>query len=172
MGCEVLGMPCGMQFPSGGGGISGCTYGSGSCGGMIYGLTTDPNTGLTIGSYPGETACFGHPGEGCTSEFWNGSEWEVGVPISSDAARVLGDAGRTSQVGLNYSIAVTAPNFFAAGAGGAVEAYEAANSAINLYLSNPEVMADVQQGIGAIMGMIFDGEYRRSHGCWGSPVCN
>jgi RHS repeat-associated protein len=39
MGCESLGMPCGMQFP-GGGGIdpSGCTYGGGSCGGMIYGL--------------------------------------------------------------------------------------------------------------------------------------
>jgi RHS repeat-associated protein len=36
-GCESLGMPCGMQFPSRGGGLSGCTYGSGSCGGMIYG---------------------------------------------------------------------------------------------------------------------------------------
>jgi len=44
MGCEVLGMPCGMQFPSGGGGIdpSGCTYGGGNCGGMIYGF--DDNT--------------------------------------------------------------------------------------------------------------------------------
>jgi hypothetical protein len=43
MGCEALGMPCGMQFPSGGGGIdpSGCTYGGGNCGGMIYGFGDD-----------------------------------------------------------------------------------------------------------------------------------
>jgi RHS repeat-associated protein len=36
-GCESNGIPCGMQFPVGGG-LSGCTYGSGSCGGMIYGF--------------------------------------------------------------------------------------------------------------------------------------
>jgi RHS repeat-associated protein len=38
-GCEALGMPCGMNFPGGGGlDPSGCTYGGGSCGGMIYGF--------------------------------------------------------------------------------------------------------------------------------------
>jgi hypothetical protein len=33
-------MPCGMNFPGGGGGFgsSGCTYGGGNCGGMIYGF--------------------------------------------------------------------------------------------------------------------------------------
>ena len=52
LGCEVLGMPCGMPFPSGGGGInpSGCTYGSGSCGGMIYGLTDDQGNAI---NFPG-----------------------------------------------------------------------------------------------------------------------
>ncbi len=40
LGCEALGMPCGMQFPGGGGGLdpSGCTYGGGSCGGGVYGF--------------------------------------------------------------------------------------------------------------------------------------
>jgi RHS repeat-associated protein len=36
-GCETFGMPCGMDFPVGGS-LSGCTYGSGSCGGIIFGL--------------------------------------------------------------------------------------------------------------------------------------
>jgi len=40
IGCESSGIPCGMQFPvMGGVGFPGCTYGSGSCGGMIYGFT-------------------------------------------------------------------------------------------------------------------------------------
>jgi RHS repeat-associated protein len=48
MGCESLGMPCGMQFPvPGGGGPSGCPYGSGSCGGIIFGAQDGqtPSTG-------------------------------------------------------------------------------------------------------------------------------
>jgi len=46
-GCESLGMPCGMNFPVGAGGPdpSGCTYGSGSCGGMIYGYTEGQSSG-------------------------------------------------------------------------------------------------------------------------------
>jgi len=35
VGCESSGIPCGMQFPLGGG-IGGCTYGSGNCGGIIF----------------------------------------------------------------------------------------------------------------------------------------
>jgi RHS repeat-associated protein len=39
VGCETDGMPCGMQFPVPGGmGAPNCPFGSGSCGGMIYGL--------------------------------------------------------------------------------------------------------------------------------------
>jgi RHS repeat-associated protein len=45
LGCESLGMPCGMRFPSRGGGLSGCTYGSGSCGGMIYGYASGQSGG-------------------------------------------------------------------------------------------------------------------------------
>jgi hypothetical protein len=81
MGCESLGMPCGMQFPAPGG-MSGCTYGGGSCGGGIYGFTTDPNTGLTIGSFPGEEICISHFGGDCLFEFWNdrSREWEPQRP--------------------------------------------------------------------------------------------
>ena len=67
-GCESLGIPCGMQFPSGGGGLSGCTYGSGSCGGMIYGWTKDAN-GNIIGDYPGEELCTLGPLGSCL--YWN-----------------------------------------------------------------------------------------------------
>jgi RHS repeat-associated protein len=38
-GCESLGMPCGMSLPTGvGPDLSNCTYGSGYCGGGIYGF--------------------------------------------------------------------------------------------------------------------------------------
>jgi RHS repeat-associated protein len=43
LGCESLGLPCGMNFPTRGGlDVSGCTYGSGYCGGGIYGFTEVP----------------------------------------------------------------------------------------------------------------------------------
>ena len=42
-GCKSNGMPCGMPFPVGDGGLSGCTYGSGNCGGIIFGATDDEN---------------------------------------------------------------------------------------------------------------------------------
>ena len=48
-GCESLGMPCGMQFPSGGGDPSGCTYGSGSCGGMANGYIGGIDDAIEIG---------------------------------------------------------------------------------------------------------------------------
>jgi RHS repeat-associated protein len=50
LGCESLGMPCGMNFPGGGGGPSGCSYGTGSCGGMIYGWTGDEAAPVIVGA--------------------------------------------------------------------------------------------------------------------------
>jgi hypothetical protein len=72
LGCESLGMPCGMQFPSGGGGLSGCTYGSGNCGGMIYGYHDEG--GYTVGDFPGESMCTTTPGGSCTFLIWSAAE--------------------------------------------------------------------------------------------------
>jgi RHS repeat-associated protein len=70
LGCESLGIPCGMNFPGGSGGLdpSGCTYGGGNCGGMIYGWTKDAN-GNIIGDFPGEELCTLGPLGSCLS--WN-----------------------------------------------------------------------------------------------------
>lgn len=69
-GCEMNGIPCGMQFPVGGGGFGGCTYGGGNCGGGVYGWTTDTN-GNAVGSFPGEALCEGHPDSACTTVIWD-----------------------------------------------------------------------------------------------------
>jgi RHS repeat-associated protein len=69
-GCETNGIPCGMQFPVGGGGLSGCTYGAGNCGGMIYGWTNV--NGNVIGDYNGEELCSMVTDFGCGAYlYWN-----------------------------------------------------------------------------------------------------
>src|SRR5260370_31857129 len=65
-------MPCGMGCPSRGGGLSGCTYGSGSCGGMIYGYHDEG--GYTVGDFPGESMCTTSPGGSCTFLIWSAAE--------------------------------------------------------------------------------------------------
>jgi hypothetical protein len=140
MGCEVLGMPCGMQFPCGGGGISGCTYGSGSCGGMIYGWTKDPN-GNILGQGNGEQLC---PVSGACL-YWDSWSylWE------DKPTWILRQAGARSDPGAKAAMAVTAPAYAVMGAVAGVEAADTALTVSrNIPLSPQNIgrLGDVIQG--------------------------
>jgi RHS repeat-associated protein len=162
-GCESLGIPCGMQFPGGGGGFgsSGCDFVE--CGLIGNSLTTDAN-GNTIGSRLGETICIGHPGEACIDEFWNGSEWEVGLPLSPQAAGILGSAGRSADVGVKAAMVATAPEYALMGGVGAIEGAEAGLEAGNVWLSNPQNMAEAQEFVKLLPWLWGAYELRRIYG--------
>jgi RHS repeat-associated protein len=65
---------------------SGCPYGSGSCGGMIYGWTTDAS-GNVIGSYPWETLCEQHPDGSCIMVVWDPKLKIWDLPPQTDPRR-------------------------------------------------------------------------------------
>ena len=158
MGCEMFGMPCGMQFPSGGRGISGCTYGGGSCGGMIYGF-----------------------GAGNGSPQWKNQvdylDWLQGaLTLAGSTVDPMGhcyggDAicipGQTPRTGAN----IKSDNFtnglaaalVTSGAGIATAVGKAAGAgidAVNLYLADPVNIDDFLTLVYSIPGMILNYERR------------
>jgi len=87
--------------------LSGCTYGSGSCGGMIYGFHDDAG-GNIIGDYPGEELCSMVTDFGCGAYlYWSSGKWRP-EENASKLGRALNNAGIQSvanpcSVGLFYA---------------------------------------------------------------------
>ena len=135
-GCELLGMPCGMQFPSGGGG---CGIIMSDCGGIDS--FTNAN-GNIIGDYNGEELCsiFISDSNCGGYLYWNSFShlWQ------DKPTWILSQAGQNADQGVKAGMAVTSPQYLLMATPVAVEA---GATALNATMMNPEFVRGFAQGV-------------------------